>query len=212
MVVINNYTSGFISLICSHSDTHKPNTHMNTHNTLPIWTHNQTRTNFIQQIHSYMHTFIHTQTFVNTRAHTCTALWVLCCATPLSFPCVLAVPSGWRWLMTAMARQIIWVAPSTQDVNQISFANDSQTLIWQARPEPYRVLHWGTKETSISPRMILFDHPFQGLMSIFLKISRWTRGTFVWEKSRSHHLCCITSVKLMHVWCVCVKLYGYASI
>lgn len=140
-------------------------------------------------------------------AHTYTALWVLWRATPLSFPCVLAVPSGWRWLMTAMARQIIWVAPSTRDVNQISFANDSQTLIWQPRPEPYRVLHGGTKETSISPRTISFDRPFQGLMSIFLKISRWKRGTPVKEKSRLHHLCCITSVKQMHVWCVgmCVE-------
>lgn len=149
-----------------------------------------------------------------TRAHTYTALWVLWCATPLSFPCVFAVPSGWRWLMTAMERQIIWVAPSTQDVNQISFANDSQTLIWQPWPEPYRVFHGGTKETSISPRTILFDHPFQGLTTIFLKISRWKTGTSLLEKSRPHHLCCITSVKLMHVWWVgmCVNLDGYASI
>lgn len=150
-------------------------------------TRNQTHTNLIPNPLQCAHIRTHTQTFTEytfvqsmcISAHTYTALWVLWCATPLSFPCVLAVPSGWRWLMTAMARQIIWVAPSTQDVNQISFANDSQTIIWQPRPEPYRVLHGGTKETSISPRTISFDRPFRGLMSIFLKISRWKRGTSV---------------------------------
>lgn len=59
--------------------------------------------------------------------------------------------------MAAVARQIIWVAPSTRDVNQISSANDSQTLTWRARPRPNR----GTTGASI--REISFDQPFPGL-------------------------------------------------
>lgn len=160
---------------------------MHAHNTPPIQTNNEAHKKSTQRAHSHAHKLIYTQTFteytfvqcVLTCPHIHTALWVPWFATPLSFPCVLSVPSGWRWLMTAMERQIIWVAPSTQDVNQISFANDSQTLIWHPRPEPYRVLNGGTKETSIRPRTILFYHPFQELTSIFSTISRWKRGTSV---------------------------------
>lgn len=135
-----------------------------------------------RHIHAHTHTDNYSRTYICVACvhmTTNTTLWVLWCATLLSFPCRLAVPSGCRWLMMAMARQIIWVAPSTQDVNQISFANDSQTLIWQPWPEPHRILHRGTKETSISPRTILFDHPFQGLMLNSSKISRWKRGSSV---------------------------------
>lgn len=128
--------------------------------------------------------------------HMLTALWVLWCANPLSFPCVLAVPSGWRWLMMAMVKQIIWMAPSTQDVNQISFANDSQTLIWQPWPEPYCILHRGTKETSISPKTVLFDHSFQKLMFNSSKISFWKIGPLCVGTIITSHACVVCG----HVW------------
>lgn len=137
------------------------------------------------------------------RAHTCphvhTSLWVIWSANRPSFPCMLAVPSGWRWLMMAAARQIIWVAPSTQDVNQISFANDSLTLIWQTWPEPYRISRRGTKETSISPWMILFDYPFlendvQPGEGFWLKDSSVRKETSIehrelWSRAQPHVVC-----------------------
>ena len=172
-----------------------------THSFFTLHTHTHTFTVHICAVCSYMPTSTHT------------ALWLLWCATPLSFPCMLAVPSGWRWLMTAMERQIIWVASSTQDVNQISFTNDSQALIWQPRPELYRVSNEGTKKTSISPRMILFDHQFQGLMSISSWIPRW-QGAYVCRGKNQGVIICTASQVCN--WCVCsvwaCKLYGYACI